>query len=184
MKALPKNPPRNKPTGRPRGRPKRDLAAKIAIFVEEYLVNGHNATNAARAAGYIGSPGTLAVRGVELMAQPGVREEIATRSQQAVKRVIGAAEANTDNWLREVAALSYSRVGELYDDHGEPIPVHLLPDHVQAAIASVETKGGKQFARFADKTTALGMMAKHLGLFERDNIQRREDVRVMIQLVG
>ena len=38
--------------------------------------------------------------------------------------------------------------------------------------------------RFWDKVGALTVMARHLGLFERDNAQQRSDIRVTVELVG
>jgi hypothetical protein len=35
-----------------------------------------------------------------------------------------------------------------------------------------------------DKNAALEKAFKHLGLYERDNTQRREDIRFIVELVG
>lgn len=170
--------------------------ARHKAFVEAWITKG-SAVEAARAAGYTGSNRTLAVTGQRLLKIPEIAAEIAERA-----RVVAAsAELNTANWSKEIAALSFFRVGDLYDKEGALIPIHDLPDRIQAAIAGVEIRRGTTRSRkaggadgvaqatttkikFADKTAALSLMAKHLGLFERDNAQRAENVRVVIELVG
>lgn len=154
------------------------VAERRVKFVEHYLSNGHNALEAARAAGYTGKDASLRVQGSQMLIIPEVAELIEQRS----RKVAEVARMSTDNWARELTALAFSRVGELYDAEGALIPIHKLPDHVQAAIASVDV--GTGLAKFADKNRALETMAKHLGLFERDNAQRGENVRVIVQLVG
>lgn len=164
-----------------RGRSKELAGRRRKAFLERYLVNGNIGIEAAGFAGYQGGAKTLGVRACNLLKHPDVATELAQRA----KKIAASAEMTTDNWAREVAALAFSRVGELYRADGTLIPIHLLPDHVQAAIASVEVlKDGTMMPRLAEKKGALEMMAKHLGLFERDNAQRGENVRVIVELVG
>jgi phage terminase small subunit len=76
------------------------------------------------------------------------------------------------------------------------IPVHELDDETAAAIASVEVReefegqgegrklvGYTKKIRFWDKPAAINMAMKHLGLFERDNSQRRENLAIQVVLV-
>ena len=109
--------------------------------------------------------------------------------RQPVKRT--AAERVTDlidpdRSLREVARLAYSDVGELFDEHGNLRPVHELPDHLAAAIASIAivkrrlTAGDNathiiQTVRFWDKPKALEMVLKYLGLLG-EPVHRSGDV--------
>jgi hypothetical protein len=86
-------------------------------------------------------------------------------------------------------AVAFSNVGDLFDADGKLIPVQHLPPHVQAAISSLKVRATPDDetvveARLWDKVGALTVMARHLGLFERDNTQQRPDIRVTIELVG
>jgi hypothetical protein len=186
------------PAKRPKGGNNRVAAEqRRVLFVERWLINGHNGVDAAEFAGFIGSRKVLSTQASNLLKEPAVRAAIDARS----RKVSEAAEMTTENWAREVRALAFFRVGELYDAEGCLIPIHLLPDHVQAAIASfevitdvrdTETAAGATTSRTinttrirpAEKTGALGLMARHLGLFEKDNTQVRENVRVVVELVG
>jgi hypothetical protein len=38
--------------------------------------------------------------------------------------------------------------------------------------------------RFWDKCTALQTMARHLGLFERDSVETKQDIHVRVELIG
>ena len=86
-------------------------------------------------------------------------------------------------------AVAFSNVGDLFDADGKLISVQHLPPHVQAAISSLKVRATPDDetvveARLWDKVGALTVMARHLGLFERDNTQQRPDIRVTIELVG
>ena len=52
------------------------MTLKQQLFVEAYLSNGGNATEAARAAGYKGDDGQLAARGAETVRNRKVQEAI------------------------------------------------------------------------------------------------------------
>jgi hypothetical protein len=53
-------------------------------------------------------------------------------------------------------------------------------DDTAAAISHINATGPVPF----DKNAALEKAFKHLGLYERDNTQRREDIRFIVELVG
>jgi phage terminase small subunit len=93
----------------------------------------------------------------------------------------------------ELARLAFSNIGRVFNDDGSLKEVRDLDDDTAAAIELYEVKervvdgavvGRTIRVKFLDKTAALGMAARHLGLFEKDNALRAENVRVMIELVG
>lgn len=82
-----------------------------------------------------------------------------------------------DRALREAARLAYSDIRELFDDKGNMLPVKQWPDHLAAAIASIEVVKKNLAAgddkvddvikvRVWDKPKNLEMLFKHLGLLE------------------
>lgn len=149
-----------------------------AQFVEAYLTNGQNATKAAIALGFARASANH--RGYEMLHHPDVERMLGERA----RKVAAVAEMTTENWAREVSAIAFARPGSLLDEDGTPIPMQLLPDHVQAAIASVKTLKDGTEVRFHDKTAALTMMGKHLGLFEKDNAQKTPNIKIELELVG
>ena len=160
------------------GRSAQSVADRRRLFVEAYLTNGHNGAQAAIAAGFGAKHAKR--QAVRVLAEPAVRSVINARSRQVAE----VAEITTEAWAREVRAVAFSRPGQLLKADGSTIPLHELPDHVQAALSSVNiSKDGSKY-RFWDKNTALVTMAKHLGLFEKDETQTHKNLRVVVELVG
>ncbi len=92
-------------------------AERRRLFVEAYLTNGHNG---AEAAGYASKHAKR--EAVRLLALPAVRQLVSARAQ----KVAELAEMTTDNWARELRAIAFSTIGDLFGPDGKPQPVHLL----------------------------------------------------------
>ncbi len=162
------------------GRSAAAMARRRHIFVEAYLSNGNNAAQAAIAAGTGGRQPR--VEGWKLLKDPVVQDMLAARA----KRIAELAEMSTEAWARELRALAFSSVGNLVGPDGKLLPVQHLPAPTLAAISSVKvTPDGSVIEyKFWDKTAALESMARHLGLFEKNNRQVGENIRVRVELVG
>jgi len=153
--------------------------ARHAAFVAAYLTNGSNATAAAAAAGCTARE--MRKAGSKLLHQPEVQRLLAASAQ----KVAELAGMTTERWATELRRVTYSMPGNLFGADGELIPVHLLPPDVQASIASIKfgPDGRTVLYKFWDKTVGLQIMARHMGLYERDNAQQ-SDIRVRVELVG
>jgi phage terminase small subunit len=163
-----------------------NLTPKQERFVAEYLVD-LNATQAAIRAGY--SAKTADVQGPRLLGNVGVAEAIAAQQAKQLERVNITAEGV----LRELAAIGFSDLRAIFDDHGNLRPVNELPDGVAPTIASVEvtkqrtSKAGEvsteewvSKVKAWDKVRALEMLAKHLGLL-KENVSHTGELRVRWQ---
>lgn len=171
-------------------------ATRRKVFAERYLINGNNATEAAKFAGY--SEKTAYSLGSRMLKHPDVQAIITARSAAIMRK----AELTTDRWAEEMACIGHFDPGELYDAEGNLIPIHKLPAHVRRAIASVEvdvnavTNGATEEGetkrltstthkiKLWDKNTALANIGKHLGVFEQDNRQRTNAIQVNVVLRG
>lgn len=172
------------------GRSKETALIRQKLFVERWLTNGNNATEAAAYAGF--SEASAHVRGCELLARDDVKAMIGARAE----RLVRTAELSTERWAKEMAAIGHFDPGELYDVDGNLIPIYQLPEHVRRAIASVKrerrTEGkGETVAtvtteevKLHDKNTALANIGKHLGVFAEDNRQLNRPIQVLVQLMG
>ena len=156
------------------------VAKRRKLFVEAYLSNGHNAAQAAIAAGTGGKRPRAA--GWKLLHHPEVQRMIAERAQTVAER----AEMSTEAWAYELRAIAFSSIGDLFGPDGTLRAVRDLPAHVQAAIASMKVTFRSEVikCRFYDKIAALQMVARHLGLFEPANAQLKENILVRVELVG
>ncbi len=150
-------------------------------FIEAFLANGGNATQAGITAGF--SPKTAGSQGGRLLKDVRVQEEIKARRKSLVETM----ELSTERTLREVARIAYFDPRKLVDSTGRPLPITELDDDTAAAIAGLEVvdkydeppPGSKERTlstvikyKLADKRGALEMAMRHLGLYERDNKQQ------------
>lgn len=153
-------------------------ARRRSLFAERYLVNGNNATDAATFAGL--SAKTAYSSGQRLLNHPEVKALVAGRTAQ----VMVDAQLTTERWAKEMACIAHFDPSELYDKAGDLIPIHKLPEHVRRAISSVERDKYGTKVKTWDKNAALANVGKHLGMFERDNHQKSEGIKVLVQLLG
>ena len=150
------------------GRSAEASAERRKLFLEYYQANGHNATEAAIAAGC--SPRSARKQGWAMLHEGSVQEQLRLRA----RKVAALAEMDTESWAREVRAIASSRIGDVLDALGMPIPVEKLPGHVQAALASVKfKKDGSVEYKLWDKNAALEKAMKFHGLYREDNDQTR-----------
>lgn len=163
------------------GTSKAAAARRRRLFVDAYIANGHNGTQAAIAAGY--SPRGADVAAVRLLGDDRISGEIAA----AARSVGEAVRLDAERVLQEHLWLAHSDMGDFLDDNDAPLPIKRLPRHVRAAIQSIDLDGetGKVTKiRLWDKGAALDRLNKHLGLYERDNSQRQPNLSLQVLLVG
>ena len=137
-------------------------------FVDEYLTD-LNGTRAYRVAYPGASYAAARTNAGRLLALPAVVREV--RAGRAAQR--RRTRVTADRVLRELAAVAFSDIGDLFDSDGRPIPVHRLDPATRCAIAAasigrVNDPAGvvseKFHVRFWDKLRALELLARHLGL--------------------
>lgn len=140
------------------------LTDKQAAFVDEYLID-LNATQAAIRAGY--SEKTARFIGCQNLAKSHISEAIQTRRKELQKSL----HITQERILEEEARLAFIDVGFLFDENGDLLPVHKIPEDARRAIAGIEItelekKGGtKHRYKVFDKGQALARISKHLGLY-------------------
>jgi hypothetical protein len=78
--------------------------------------------------------------------------------------------------MQEVASIALFDPASLYDEAGNLLPVHKLPESARRAIASIETDKGFQKLKMNSKLGGLELAAKILGLVK----QQEQDNRVQV----
>jgi phage terminase small subunit len=160
--------------------------ARRNAFVQAYIANGNNATQAAITAGY--SPKTAYSQGQRLLKKVEISRELA-EAAQSVAEITGL---KTQRVLLETARLAYSDPARIYREDGSVKHVTEMDEDTRAAIAAIEINenvvdgvvvGRTTKIKFWDKVRALEMGMKHLGLFERDNSQQGEKIQIQVVLV-
>lgn len=148
------------------------LTAKQEAFATAY-VKSTNATEAYRLA-Y--APKRLKGNHVCVEAHRVLKNpKVARRIDELRAPALQANEMTVERTIRETACVSFSDPAELFDDDGNLIPIHKLPRHIRAAIASFKLDkdtGQVTEIKLWDKNSGLDKSMKHLGLFERHNQQK------------
>ena len=145
------------------------LTPKQAIFAAEYLIDG-NATRAAIDAGF-GEAGAHA-QGARLLRNVKVAAAIAAGQARRAKKL----EITAERVLGELAKLAFYDVGELFDEHGNILPLHRMDETARAAIAGMETETRDvpgagpsrcvlRKVKLADKGQNLERLGRYLKLF-------------------
>lgn len=140
------------------------------MFIDEYLID-LNATQAAIRAGY--SPNNADKIGSELLGKTRVSDAIKTAMAERSKRT----GINQDRILMELAKIALVNPENVVNFDEATIREDALPEDL-AAVASVKvkrfpTKDGEGIEReikFYDKTKALDLAGRHLGMF-KDKIE-------------
>jgi phage terminase small subunit len=155
-------------------------AARRGVFVQAYMTNGHNATQAAITAGF--SAKTAYSQGQRLLKHVEISGQLAEMAREAGN----AAGLTVERVLEEVRRLSFSDPRKLFRKDGTPVPITELDDDAAAMISAIEVDADGRLTRIRlwDKNAALEKAMKHLGLYNRDNSQRSENLSLQVLLVG
>ena len=146
------------------------LTNKQKAFVKEYLVD-LNATQAAIRAKY--SKKTAGAIGEENLKKPDIAKAIQAEMDKRGKRT----EITADKVLQELAKLGFADIRNVFNEHGQLLPIHMLPAEVAASISSIEVVTTRipgsdpvevehtSKIKFWDKRGSLELLGKHLKLF-------------------
>ena len=146
------------------------LTNKQKAFVKEYLVD-LNATQAAIRAKY--SKKTAGAIGEENLKKPDIAKAIQAEMDKRSKRT----EITADKVLQELAKLGFADIRNVFNEHGQLLPIHMLPAEVAASISSIEVVTTRipgsdpvevehtSKIKFWDKRGSLELLGKHLKLF-------------------
>lgn len=149
------------------------------LFVEAYIANGGNATQAAISAGL--SAKTAGATGHKLLK----RADISAQLQQRQSALAQKYELTTDNILRSLAQAVHFDPRKLYNTDGTLKAVHELDEDTAMALSGFEVSeekgtgddrgkvvGYTKKVKWLDKNAAREQAMKHLGLYLEDNKQK------------
>jgi len=155
------------------------LNEKQKRFCEEYIID-LNATQAYIRAGY--SKNGAEVSAHKLLTNTKVTDYISELKKKQQERT----EITADMVIRELALLALSDTANLYNDDGTLKSISSMPSEVTRTISEVTSrteidKEGKRLPaeinkiKCYDKKGALDSLARHFGLFEKDNSQLKPE---------
>lgn len=150
------------------GTSKVEAAKRRKLFVEAYITNGGNATQAAISAGY--SEKTADQQGSRLLKDVKVSADIASRAREVADKYGLTTELAARSIVQE---LTFDPA-KLFDAEGQLKPVTDLDEDTRMALASIEfeqvgSKDAPVFVRkvkWANRAQAREQLMKHLGMFK------------------
>ena len=143
-----------------------------ARFVEAYITNGGNATQAAITAGF--SARRARATGAEIVAERSISEEIERRRAKLLAEKQAETGMTIERTLREIARIAYADVRKLYRPDGTIKPMAEWDDDTAATVAGLEnvefTSDGQVTGRLRklkhwDKVAALDKAMRYLRLY-------------------
>ena len=143
-------------------------------FCDEYLID-LNATRAYKVAyPRCKKDETARTNSSRLLTYANIQQYINTRQKELSEKV----EITQERVLQELAKLAFLDIRKIYDNNGAVKDIQELDESTAGAISSIETveqfetvlgvkvkTGETKKVKFNDKSKALELLAKHLGLF-------------------
>jgi len=160
---------------------KRKATEILPLFAQHYIGDcRHNSTAAAIAIG--ANPRSAHSTGYHLLKKARESGLLAGEARKVAEKV----ELTTESTLRQVARILHCDPARIFDKYGNLLPMHMIDDETRAAISSVELgeNGMPTKIKFWSKVEAANIAMKHLGLYNRDNTQRSENLSLQVVLVG
>ena len=118
--------------------------------------------------------------------------EFVTMLQKQAEREVDVSLADV---VREEKCLAYSDIRRLFSEEGTPLAPHELPEDIARAVASFEIfqkdlldSDGNVYAtettykyKLWSKPNSIERLEKHLGFFEKDNLQKKQEIVVHLE---
>ena len=155
------------------------MKPQYALFVAEYLKDpNHNATAAARAAGF--SEKSAHTQGSRLLKRLDIQGAIAQARASKSKKLEHQAENLAEKVLAELSRLAFSNLQDCFDpETGEMLPMNKLPREVAATLTAFENNKGFQKIKQGSKISALELLAKITQLVKQDQ-QNQQAVQIIV----
>jgi phage terminase small subunit len=156
-------------------------------FVEAYLSNGHNATEAAKTAGY--AKGSAHVTGSRLLRKAKVAAAIEARKAEVAAQLEADTGLTLKRVVEELGRVALFDPRALFGANGELLDPKDWPEDVARAVASLEVSKRSDDddvaittskVRAWDKVRALELLGKHLGAF-RDKVEHTGTIEIRWQ---
>lgn len=149
------------------------------IFCNEYLID-LNATRAYKVAyPNCKKDSTARTNGSKLLTNTNIQSFINRKMEEREKRT----EITQDMVIQELARIAFLDIRKLYNENGNLKNIQDIDENTVKAISSLETLeeyegygkdrekiGDTQKVKLLDKTKALELLGKHLGIFKETNI--------------
>lgn len=150
-----------------RGKSKASVTERQNRFVQAYIANGENATQAYLTVNPHVTTGSAGVEGHRLLKIPRIQQAI--EKHRAELRLRFA--LTTDRVVQELARVAYFDPRRMLDEKGTPVPLHKLDDNTAAGL-SLELDGDSKVLKMrtvrpSEKNTAVEKAVRILRLYDK-----------------
>jgi phage terminase small subunit len=155
------------------------------------LLEGMTPKDAYMDAGYSKNDKTAAKNSSRLMLK---NAEFRRAYEEGLEQAANKAEVSKSRVLLEDSHIAFSDIAGIFDANGILLPPKDIPAAIRRSISSIKVvehwdpKSKKMLHtyeyRFWDKGKAIERLSKHLGMFEKDNMQRLDSSLLNILLAG
>lgn len=156
-------------------------------FADEYLID-LNATRAYKVAySRCKKDETARANSSRLLTNANIQNYISEKQKEIEKRT----EVTQDKVIKELAKIAFLDIRKLYSENGQLKNIADIDDETVGAISSLETLeeydgygsdrekiGDTQKVKLLDKTKALELLGKHLGMFNDVNVNMKNAIQV------
>lgn len=157
------------------------LNPKQERFCKEYVID-LNGTQAAIRAGY--SENTANEQAARLLADVSIQNYVKRLQNKISERL----EITADMVVQELAKIGFANTHDFVTDGNSIVDISKLERVKVASVSGVKVTeiesefGSKKITelKFHDKVSALEKLGKHLGVFEKDNAQKKIDVKTLV----
>ena len=167
------------------------LTRKKQEFCLHYVGNGGNATEAYRKAYNCENmkPGTIWKRASELLQNGEVAGRVNQLQAEKTRRIQERYEVDEERLVRAYAQIAFSDPAQLFDKNGHLLPIDQMPEDIRMALKNLEPttrslgEGEVEYINkiaMQDKLKALQDLGKHIGFFEKDNEQKKEEIATIV----
>jgi len=158
------------------------LTANQKIFADEWLID-RNGTRACRVAYPSIKSDEVAVAAASRLLR---NVKVAVYIDKRLESMANKSEITAERVLLEYKRLAFLDPGTMLEKDGTMLDMTDMPEDARRCIGGIEvyteigedgvSVGSVKKVKLISKTAALNDLAKHLGLFEKDNNQRRREV--------
>lgn len=154
-------------------------------FCDEYLID-LNGEQAAIRAQY--SKKTARGQASRLLTNANVKDYI----EKGRRRQQRKAEVTQDRVIARLSSLAFIDPADLYHTDGSLMLISEMDEEVRAALGAIDVKeykdkrGGKTThtkVKLTDSLAALNMLARILGMYEKDNAQQHVEIKPMVMFL-
>lgn len=150
------------------------------LFANAYLSNGCNAERAITE--LTGETGDVArTRGQQMR----LRQDVQQYIEDGRRRAMHLSKVESSSVLRQLVRMVFFDARDIFDERGALLPPSQWPDSIAQSVQSVKvnefyetTDGERELVgytkevKFTSRESAMNMLMRHLGMFERDNKQK------------